>query len=205
MKKSLFISIACVAFFCSHAIAGNYILTIDGKKHEVDVGKQTTIELSDGKKLQVTLKKKAIVSFSAENFSFDHPSSVAPSRTDLGDGIHQTIMTTPLGTLVLVQEYANMDPAGLVDIMLNELTKEEKQYGYKITNSPAKINLSRGKTLTGKKSIATYRGEQTTRHVLCYSIRDAGVMVITQVAKDAPPKDKAMVDAFWETFKISLK
>jgi len=205
MKKTLLIGIAYVALACGYALAGNYVLTIDGKKYEIEVGKQKTVELSDGKKIQVTLEKKAIVSFIAGNFSFDHPSDVTPSRTDLGDGIHQTIMATPLGTLVLVQEYANMDPAALVDMMLNELTKEEKQYGYKITNSPAKIKLTSGKTLTGKKSIAIYRGEQTTRHVLCYSIRDAGVMIVTQVDKEAPPKDKSMVDSFWKTLKISLK
>ena len=205
MTKSFLMSIACIVFACGHAIAGNYVLTIDGKTHEVDLDKQTTIKLSDGKKIQVTLEKKAIVSFGVDDFSFDHPSSVTPSRTDLGDGIHQTMMTTPLGTLVIVQEYANMDPSGLVDMMLNELTKEEKQYGYKITNSPAKIKLSSGKTLTGKKSIATYRGEQTTRHVLCYSLRDAGVMIVTQVAKDASPKDKSMIDTFWKTLKITQK
>ena len=205
MKKTVLIGIACVALACGYALAGNYVLTIDGKKYEVDVGKQKTVELSDGKKIQVTLEKKAIVSFRADNFSFDHPSGFSPSRTDLGDGIHQTMMATPIGTLLLVQEYPNIDPAGIVDMILNELTKEEKQYGYKITNSPAKIKLASGKTLTGKKSIATYRGEQTTRHVLSYSIRDAGVLIITKVGKDATPEDKSMVGVFWKTLKISLK
>lgn len=205
MKKILLIGIACVALACGYALAGNYVLTIDGKKYEVEEGKQKTLELSDGKKILVTLEKKAIVSFRAANFSFDHPSYVTPSHTDLADGIHQTMMATPLGTLVLVQEYANMDPARLVDIMLNKLTEEEKQYGYKITNSPASIKLASGKTLTGKKSIATYSGKQTTRNVLCYSIRDAGVMIVTQVDKEAPLTDKLMVDYFWKTLKISLE
>lgn len=205
MKKTLLISIACVALACGNTLAGNYVLTIDGKKYEVEAGEQKTVELSDGKKIQVILEKKAIVSFRVENFSFDHPSDFTPSRTDLGDGVHQTMFASPIGTLVLIQEYANMDPAGLVDMMLNELTKEEKQYGYKMTNNPAKIKLSSGKTLMGKKSIATYRGEQITRHVLCYSIRDAGILIVTQIDKEAPPKDRSMIDDFWKTLKIFLK
>ena len=127
MKTSLFTVVACVALACSQVMAGNYVLTIEGKKHEVDVGKQTVIKLSDGKEIQVTLEKKAIGSFRGQSFSFDHPSDITPSRTVLGDGIDQTIITTPLGTLAIVQEYANMNPSALVDIMLDGLTKKEKE------------------------------------------------------------------------------
>jgi len=205
MKKTSLFGIACVVFAGGFASAGNYVLAIDGKKHEVEVGKQKNVELSDGKTIKVVLEKKAIVSFKAENLSFEHPSGVAPSRTEIRDGIQQTMMATPLGTLVLVQEYAKIDPAGLVDMMISQLTKEEKQRGYKITNSPAKTKLASGKTLTGRKSISTHKGEQTTRHVLCYSISDAGVMIITQIDNEAPPEDRSMVDVFWKTLNISLK
>jgi hypothetical protein len=205
MKKSLFVGFICIALVCGQSVAGNYVLTVEGEKHEVDVGEQTIIKLSDGKTIQVTLEKKAVASFSVENFSFDHPGDVAPSRTDLGNGVHQTMMTTPLGTLAIVQEYTNMNPSDLVDVMLNELTKEEKEYGYAITNSSEKMKLANGKMLSGKKSIATYRGEQIIRHVLCYSLRDAGIIVITQMAKDASPIDKAMIDTFWESFNITIK
>ncbi|PID76012.1 MAG: hypothetical protein CSA20_07490 [Deltaproteobacteria bacterium] len=205
MKTALFIGIVCVALACGQVMAGNYVLTIDGKKHEVDVGKQTIIKLSDSKTIQIMLEKKAVASFETQSFSFDHPSDVTPSRTDLGDGIYQTLMVTSLGTSTIVQEYADMDPCNFVDMMLNELTKEEKQYGYKITNSSAKIKLAGGKILTGKKSIATYRGDKTTRHVLCYSIRDAGIMIVTQIDKDAPAQDRAMIDTFWKTLKITLE
>jgi len=205
MKASLVVGIACIWLICSHAIAGNYILTVEGKKHEVDVGKPTIIELRDGKSIVVTLEKKAVVSFTSENFSFDHPSGVTPSRSDLGDGIHQTMMSTPLGTAVIIQEYANMDPSGLVDMMVNELTKEEKRYGYKISMSPAEMKLANGIVVKGKKVDAEYRGEQSTRHVLCHSIRDAGILVITVVDKEAPPEDQIMIETFWKTFIPSLK
>ncbi len=205
MKRSLLIGIAYIAIAFSHAVAGNYILTINGEKHEVDIDKQTTIKFSDGKSLRVTLEKKSIVSFGIKNFSFDHPRGITPSRTDVGEGIHQTTMVSPLGSLAIIQEYENMSPNGLVDMMLHELTKEEKAYGYKIVRSPAKIKLASGTILTGKKSIATYRGEVTTLHVLCYSIKDAGIMVITQIDKDAPPEDKSMMKTFWKTLKLMLK
>ena len=205
MKTIVCICFATIALTCCQAFAGNYILTIDDKKYEIDLDQPVRVELSGGKNVRLSLEKKEIVSFNTANFSFDHPSEVTPSRTDLGDGLYQTMMATPLGTLVLVQEYTTMDPGGLVDMMINELTKEEKQYGYTITNSPSEIRLGSKKILTGKKSVATFREEKMTRHVLCYSIRDAGIMVITQVDEGAPKKDKSMVDTFWNTLEVSIK
>lgn len=205
MKKLLFIGLAWALFMCGQTMAGNYVLTVDGKAYDVDMDKQTTLTLSDGRKIQVALARKAIVTFAAKNFSFDHPSDVTPSRTDLGGGVHQTMMATPIGSMVIIQEYDTLDPSGIVDMMLNEITKEEQKYGYTFANTPETITLAGGKKLTGKKSIATYRGEQTIRYVLCHATTDAGIMVITQVDKEAPPKDKAMIDTFWKTLKVSLK
>lgn len=205
MKKILLFIIVLSTLVFGTAQAGNFLLTIDGNKYEVEVGKQTTVELSNGKKVEVILDKKAIVSFTAESFTFEHPGNVTPSRADLGDGIHQTMLATPHGSLILIQEYAGMDPSGLVDMMINELTKEEKKYGYKIINKPEKIKLSSGKTFVGKKSVAKYRNDQTNRQVLTYSIRDAGILIVTQIDKDAPSNDIAMIDEFWKTLKLSLK
>jgi hypothetical protein len=104
MKAQLaIIVVACLV--CSQAIAGDYVLTIDGKQYEVDIGKQAIINLPDGRNIRVTLDKKAIVSFKSENFSFEHPSKLSPSRTDLGNGVFQTMMASPLGTPLLASVY----------------------------------------------------------------------------------------------------
>ena len=68
-----------------------------------------------------------MITFKSENFSFEHPIRLSPSRTDLGGGVFQTMMASPLGTMVMIQEYTAINPSGLIDMMLNELTKEEAQ------------------------------------------------------------------------------
>lgn len=204
--KALRTSIVVVACLtCGQANAGDYVLTIDGKPYEVDLGEKATIKLPDGRTLGVTLDKKVIVSFKSENFSFEHPSRLAPSRTDLGDGIFQTMMTSPLGTMVMLQEYTTLNPAPLVDVMLNELTKEEADYGYKITKSPSTRKLANGAQLKGKVAVSAYKDDEYTRHVLAYEARDAGVLIITQVEKDASQEDLAMVETFWKSLAISMK
>lgn len=203
--KARLVIIAVACFLCSQAIAGDYVLTIDGKQSEVDIGEEAIIELPDGRNIRVTLEKKAIASFKLENLSFDHPSRLSPSRTDLGDGMFQTMMASPLGTLVLIQEYTTINPCSLIDMMLNELTKEETEYGYKITKSPSTRRLSNGAQLKGKMAVSKYRGDEYTRHVLCYEARDAGIMIITQLEKAAPQEDLTMVETFWKSLDISMK
>ena len=185
--------------------SANYTLTIDGKAYDIDEGKNTTITLANGKTIQVNLAKKSEISFATQNFTFIHPNQVAPARTDLGDGIHQTMMTTPLGTLVLIQEYQGLDPSIMIDIMINELTKEEKNYGYTIATTPAVKQSADGKKLVGKTVKASYRGEIITRDVLTYSARDAGLLVVTMFDNEAQASELAMIETFWKSLKILLK
>lgn len=39
------------------------------------------------------------------------------------------MIVTPLGTGIIVQEFTQLNPVHLVDSILNELTKEERDYG----------------------------------------------------------------------------
>lgn len=204
--KALRASIAVVACLaCGQANAGDYVLTIDGKPYEVDLGEKATIKLPDGRALGVMLDKKTIVFFKSEHFSFEHPSRLAPSRTDLGDGIFQTMMASPLGTMIILQEYTAMSPSPLVDLMLNELTKEEADYGYKVTRSPSTRKLASGSQLKGKVAVSAYKDDEYTRHVLTYEARDGGLMIITQVEKDAPQEDLAVIETFWKSLDIAMK
>jgi hypothetical protein len=205
--KTTTIKIAAIAIglWGTAALAGNYILTINGKQYELDLGEPTTVTIQGDQKVQLKLEKKDVVVFKASTFSFSHPSSATPARTDLGDGLHQTMMAAPTGTLVMIQEYSGIDPSGLIDLMLTELTKEEAQYGYEITKEQASKTLSDGRTVTGKRAISKYQTTEYERWVVCYGAKDAGILIITQVEKAASRDDVAMIDLFWKTMTISMK
>jgi hypothetical protein len=202
MKTRLMV-VALIIMSITSAIAGDYTLTVDGRPHDVDLGKQTVVTLSDGQVIRVTLDKKAIATFKTGGFSFSYTSSLSPSRTDLGDGVHQTMIASPLGTIIMIQEYEGMDPSDLVDMMLKELTKEEVHYGYEIAKSPARKTLADGSALTGKLAVSKYKDTEYKRYVLSHSTRDAGIMVVTQIEKAAPREDRELIDMFWKTLKIS--
>ena len=200
MKAQLaIIVVACLV--CSQAIARDYVLTIDGKQYEVDIGKQAIIKLPDGRNIRVTLDKKAFGSFKSENFSFDYPSKLSPSRAELGDGVFQTLMISPHTTMVIIQEYTTMNPCGLIDMTLNEMIKEEGD----ITKSPSTRRLSSGAQLNGKMAVSKYGGDEYTRHVLCCEARDVHIIIVTMIKKAAPQEDLTMLETFWKSLEISMK
>lgn len=203
MKTTL---IAIILGLCgTFALAGNYVLTINGKPYEIDLDEPTSITIEGNQKLQLKLEKKEVVLFKTAAFSFSHPSSANPARSEIGDGTHQTLMASPTGTLVMIQEYSNMDPTGLVDLMVSELTKEEVEYGYEITKTPATKKLIDGQMVSGKHVISTYRTDTYERYVVCYGVKDAGLLIITQADKTAPEEDLAMINLFWNSMKISMQ
>lgn len=202
--KKLLASVLTLVLTSVPVLAGNYVLIIDGKSQEIDLGQKSTVTLGNGQNVEITVEKKAVLNFKTNNFSFDYPSEYTPARTDLGDGIFQTMLATPMGSLILVQEYENMDPSDMTDMMLRELTKEEVQYGYKIDKTEVTKSIN-GKVFKGKKAVATYKDEQNTRHVMTYSAKDAGLLVVTMLDKGAPEKDIKMIENFWKSLKASMK
>jgi hypothetical protein len=199
------VAAALVALIAGTASAGNYVLRIDGKEYELDLGERTTATLPDGRAIEVELRRTPVAGYKTSGFSFSHSSQFTPSRTKVDDGIYQTMMTTPSGTMVLVQEYAGTDPSTLVDFMLTQLLKEEVQYGYQITKAAASKALADGKTMAGKRAVSKFRNDEYERHVLAYGTRDAGILIVTQVEKSAPDPDLAMLDLFWKSLRIMIQ
>jgi hypothetical protein len=109
------------------AFAGNYVLTIDSKPYDLSLGEAKRIKVGD-QYFSVKIEQKSILTYRTKNFSFKYSSKYSPSKSDLGEGITQTVMMTPLGSAVMVQEYHNMDPSNMMDLMINEVTKEEREY-----------------------------------------------------------------------------
>lgn len=205
MKHVRLLSLFVVLLLSNLALAGNYILVIDGKEYEVDLDEKASIQLPDGKALNVTLKKKAVVTYKTDMYSFDHPNEVTPSRQRLGQGVHQMLVSTAHGTAIIVQDYTVMDPASLINMMLKELSKEQKQLGYKFDDTDYSNKLSDGTEVSGKQSIASFENEQMTRHVVTASGEGKGILVIVQIDKTAPEADRKMVQTFWDSLKTNLK
>ena len=117
--KMRILTILLFLIFTKISLAANYTLTIGEESYDVSLGKESRIKIDD-RYLTIKLEKKDIFTYTTENFSFQHSMQYSPSKTDLGSDIFQTAMMTPLGTVIMVQEYLSLDPTVLMDLMVEK-------------------------------------------------------------------------------------
>jgi hypothetical protein len=90
--------------------------------------------------------------FSRPMFSFSHDTTLCVNSTLIGEGIHQSLLTTPKGTLILVQEYDQTNPNDFVEVMLKEITRDEELAGYDVTTSPV-TKMVGDKEVSGRRRL----------------------------------------------------
>jgi len=201
MTKSLQILILLLIISFSPLRAEDYIITINGTSKEIGLDQETTLVLLDGTSLKLILQQKEYLRFNGDLFSFEHKSKYKPNRNDLGDGVFQTMIFTPLGTGVLVQEYIQMNPINLVDMMLNELTKEEVEYGYKYSEK-AVTKKAGDIRFNGKQAVTTYPGKEWTRSVLAYGEKDKGILIVTMIERDNYKTERDLIEHLWKSIEL---
>jgi len=186
----------------SAALAGEgYTLTINGAEHPIGLDAPKEIVLPDGTRLEVVLIQDEFADYATENFSFSHSNTYRPTHTDLGSGITQTAILSPLGTGVMVQEYSGLNPTLLVGLMLKELTKEEVEYGYKYEEREVTRTIG-DKVIQGREAVTSYQDESWTRTVYAYGERDSGLLIVTFVEQAYAETDAALLEDFWRTLEI---
>ena len=203
MKHKLLIVLILIAISPT-SFAANYLLKIGEKIYEISLDESIDVQVGD-KLLPVKLELKKTLTFKTENFSFQHPSEYTPSKSELDSDIFQTAMITPLGSILMVQEYLTLDPSGLVDLMVNELTKEEQNYGYKIDSSDTSITLSDGKVLEGKIVTSKYKGTDIKRVIYTYSVKDSGLLLVTQFDYEIDPDGETLLMDAIKSLEITME
>lgn len=184
--------------------AADYVLKVGEDSYEISLDEDIRIQIG-GEHLTVKLVQKEILTYKTDNFSFEYPKKYSPSKSDLGSDIFQTAMMTPLGSLVIVQEYLTLDPSSLIDLMVNELTKEEREYGYKIESNKTTVTLADGNVLNGKVVSSKYKGSDIKRFIYTYGAKDSGLLIVTQVDYEAEPSGKDLMAKVINSLKITMK
>ena len=179
-----------------------YSLQLGDTVVEMNLGETVEVKLPDGTKTAAKLTKNPFASYAGGSFSFVHPSDVAVTRSDLGDGVIQHLEATALGTIVIVQEYANLDPTSLNQLMLEEMTRDGVAAGAEVTQQPAARQTPGGKALSGLTATETGTSDVAEYEIVSYGASGAGVLVVTRIDRENLEADGPMLAKFWESFEI---
>lgn len=180
-----------------------FTLTIGGTPVGIEVGETVTVTLPDGSTTEASLTRNPFSSYRSDQFQFVHPSEFSVTKSDVGDGIVQHLLASALGTIVIVQEYRDIDPSSLVPLMLQEMTKDGVAAGATVSQQPATRLVPDGVTMSGVTATETGKSDVADYEILGHGKDGAGLLVITRVDRDNAAQDRTLIDKFWESFRLA--
>lgn len=157
----------------------NYTITINGETFDYSLDKEFEYNAKKKEKLIIKISQKDVLIYNDGIVKFNHSKNFPVSETPIEDGIKQIAAISSTGSGIIIQEYKDFDPALMIDLMLNEVTKESIEYGYVETASLIEIPLKDGKTLKGKKSTLEYQGTTDEWIVVSFSWKDSGILFVS--------------------------
>lgn len=192
---------------CAAADSGkNFVVTIDGVDYGIDPGESLTVKGRGGQDLKLGLRQSDVETFHGDYVSFQHGKDISVTSTTIQSGLKQHMMATNLGTLMLVQEYADIDPRSLAELMLKQLAKDDLRDGGALDKQAAKRKAANGTGLEGLTGKITIKKGTATRTVRCEVLTggtdDHGIIAVTRIDSDASPDDQKAIDRFWETLAV---
>lgn len=181
----------------------NFVVTVDGKEVGIDIGDTLEVDTADGKKIKLALKRAAEVTHRGNMLSFAHRGDLGVSSSDIDKDIRQHLLASANGTIIIVQEYAGLDPTSLLELMLTSVTEESIAAGGKMTKAEAKREAG-GREIKGLKAEIVNGSDKTHVEAFTLGAGGKGIVIITQIADDYRDTDQALLDLFWKSLKLKL-
>ena len=196
-------ALAAAGLVCAPAI-GNYLITVDGSKHDIELGKEIVVQSGKGENIHIRIDKKKHTTFRGKFVSFSHNSDMTVSSTGMDDGIRQIMAITGRGTIILVQEHSKVNPAKLLDLCLQGVVKDQLEKGYRMTKKKYREELTDGTKLEGYKATLK-RGKKTKTYIVLVKGKGRkGVVAVTSIDKENRRDDRDVLELFWKTLTIKL-
>ena len=180
----------------------DYIITINGKPQEIGLNKEYTLVIN-GKPATIKIASKDTLTYQDEFYSFKHPKELKPSVLKVEEGIEQLTLLTGDGTGFIIQKYTSINPSGLMDMMLQEVTKESVNYGFKMKTKDSEKKLKTGQKLPVRKATLTYKDQTNVYEIATYGNKDEGLIILTMVMDDSASKSaNNFIDLLWNSFEL---
>lgn len=180
----------------------NYIVTIDGQDVEINLGDTVTAKTKSGTALSVALKRKAFATFESGPLRFEYRGDLSVASTNLDSDIHQHLVASAVGTLLIVQQYDKINPALLTDFMLKQMTDGDVAASAKLQSTAFSTKLVDGTVMTGVRASIKSDKDDVSLQVMAADTGIGGVMAISRINNDFAKNEQAIVDRFWATLKV---
>jgi hypothetical protein len=183
-------------------MAKDFVITIDGTDYDLDPGDSLTVRSSSGSVVAVTLNKREFSTFHKADISFEHPGTLSVASTDIETDIHQHLLASALGTVLLIQHYDNISSDGLAEVLFAALIRDDAKLSAHIEKQSFNRTLIDGTIVSGVKAHITNATDDVTLEVLGSNRGDGAVMAVSRIDLKSAASEQPLVDRFWATLKL---
>lgn len=190
--------------FVNPVFAGDYILHMDGRDYELNLGKKELISLPDGSLMAVTLEPVRILEFQGESFSFSYASTLTPVEAGFGSEV-ELRMSTASGSMISIREYEIVNRTLFLEIFMEAMEGTLLAAGYEIKTEQARKILSDGTELEGRVCVSALKDVEYTNEIYMFSGKKSCLLILTEMERENAEKDRKVLDLFWESLKITIE
>jgi hypothetical protein len=197
MKNVLFLAAVLTAF----AAQGQEDYKIKINDTAISISLDTKYEvLLNGKKVNFTVTANDTVAYNDNLFSFRYLKDYKITKTEIDGGIEQLMLLTAEGSGFLIQKYSSMNPEGIEEMMLKEVTKESIGYGFKQQRNNYQRKLKSGQDVTVIKAVLKYKDETNIYEITSIGKKDEGILVIAMIMDETKSEQgRKTIDLMWNS------
>ncbi|SDH53019.1 hypothetical protein [Winogradskyella thalassocola] len=200
MKNTLLI-LVLLFINLSHA-QEDYEVEINGKTYDIALDKNYELDLN-GTKIKLNVKQKDTLVYTDPYFNFKYPKDYKVGKTIIDSEIEQLMLMTAEGSGFIIQTYSGINPTMLNELMINEVTKESVNYGFKLVREDYERTLDSGLKINVNKAVLTYKNEINIYEVASVGKKDSGLILMSMEMSDMENSiGKNLINMIWNTLEI---
>lgn len=182
----------------------DYVIKINDAAFSVGIDKEKDITIN-GKTVKILLTQKDTLTYTDPFYSFKYLKGYSFSTTLIEENVHQLTILSAEGSGFIIQKYETINPSSLLDFMLNEITKENIDYGYKMTKTNETKKLVTSQELVTKRARLTYNDDVMNYEIATLGSKDKGFVIITILTDDdVNSKGRKLIDLMWRSLRPLL-
>ena len=174
--------------------------------------KDTSIKVSLNKNYEMKINGQSVsfylsgidtLTYEDEFMSFKYTHEFKVSKSIIEDGFEQVMIVSADGMGVIIQKHAYMNPSKLNELMIDEVTKESRNYGFVMSREDYKRKLSSGRQIEINKAVLKYKEQISIYELTTFGKKDEGALILTMVNNNMPDSQgEKLVNLMWKTLHI---
>lgn len=193
------LTIFLLAFYTTIFGQSDFIMYVNDSSFHLTL--DTEYQVSVNNEL-VTLRVKAKDTLDYDDilYRFKYSKDYKVTKTVIEVGIEQIMIMTADGSGILIQQYTNLNPTMLNEMLLNEVTKESLSYGFKMSREDYKRELISGQEIEVDKAVLKYKDQTNTYEVASIGNKDEGIIIMSMKLNDViNTEGQKIIDLMWNT------